>query len=388
MTSLAKRVYRLHPKYREKALDARRCTPERLGRSLHHIIARSNGTLQLIDSGRSIEGREIPLLRFGNGPRRILAWTQMHGDEPTATLAILDILRFLSLGGAEKEGLEHLGKRCSFFVIPMLNPDGATRGRRHTAAWIDMNRDAKNFRTPEAQFLRRAHARIKPSFGFNLHDQEISSVGTGPAITAIALLAPSPHHAKRMTAVRKKAMHVAGVIARSLELLAKGKIACYDDSHEPRAFGDTMQAWGTSTILVESGHWSGDRGKEIIRRLNFAGLLEAFECIAMDSQKEVRLAPYMRLKPNGKRAYHIIVRGAQVAHGTQWKGRVDIGLLREPGQSDFLNPMMVIKEVGDLRGFGALEVLRPGSRILKSGEVAIDSRLTRKKVLSRWCGRP
>ncbi|MGH7444953.1 MAG: serine hydrolase, partial [Longimicrobiales bacterium] len=36
--------------------------------------------------GRSAEGRPLYLLRYGNGPKSVLLWSQMHGDESTATM--------------------------------------------------------------------------------------------------------------------------------------------------------------------------------------------------------------------------------------------------------------------------------------------------------------
>jgi hypothetical protein len=35
--------------------------------------------------GESVEGRSIHHVRAGTGPMPVLLWSQMHGDEPTAT---------------------------------------------------------------------------------------------------------------------------------------------------------------------------------------------------------------------------------------------------------------------------------------------------------------
>ena len=42
--------------------------------------------------GRSLEGRAIEHVWFGTGATHVLLWSQMHGDEPTATCALLDVL--------------------------------------------------------------------------------------------------------------------------------------------------------------------------------------------------------------------------------------------------------------------------------------------------------
>ena len=41
--------------------------------------------------GRSVQNKPIFLVRFGSGQTKIMLWSQMHGDEPTATAALFDI---------------------------------------------------------------------------------------------------------------------------------------------------------------------------------------------------------------------------------------------------------------------------------------------------------
>src|SRR5688500_12586950 len=45
--------------------------------------------------GFSKANREIFQLEWGTGPLKIFMWSQMHGDEPTATSALVDIFAFL-----------------------------------------------------------------------------------------------------------------------------------------------------------------------------------------------------------------------------------------------------------------------------------------------------
>ena len=45
--------------------------------------------------GASVEGRPIRLVTLGTGPRRVLMWSQMHGDEPTHTAVLLDLIALL-----------------------------------------------------------------------------------------------------------------------------------------------------------------------------------------------------------------------------------------------------------------------------------------------------
>ena len=45
--------------------------------------------------GESIEGRSINHVRVGTGSLRVLLWSQMHGDESTATAALFDVFEYL-----------------------------------------------------------------------------------------------------------------------------------------------------------------------------------------------------------------------------------------------------------------------------------------------------
>ena len=62
---------------------------------LQELASRHPRALALESVGRSVEGREIQLLTLGRGPRRVMLWSQMHGDEPSATPALLDLVSTL-----------------------------------------------------------------------------------------------------------------------------------------------------------------------------------------------------------------------------------------------------------------------------------------------------
>jgi len=293
----------------------------------------------------------------------------------------MDMFRLLSSGGLPALILKPILSRTSLHVVPMLNPDGAERVMRQTSAGIDMNRDARALVTPEARFLRRLQRRLKPSFGFNLHDQEISSVGSSKNVTAIALLAPAADEQERKGAVRRRAMRVAVLIARALDPFAGGHISRYDDAFEPRAFGDNMQLWGTSTILIESGHWPNDPAKHFIRRLNFVSLLTAAYSIATGAYLRTSVDGYDSLRKNGKRAYDVIVRRVNLLRAPRGSSRVDLGLSLEPGQNRGRGgwedtTILRVKEIGDLRGFGAVTMLDGNGAKVNSEELGVEQKVT------------
>lgn len=330
---------------------------------LQEMISRSDNLLKIQELGRSLEGRSINLVTGGRGEKRVLLWSQMHGDEFTATLALLDLFNFLIHRRKEEWVREMLGT-VTFSVIPMLNPDGAERAQRWTAVNIDMNRDARMQATPEACLLKECQRKLSPAFGFNLHDQSVSSVGNSNAVTAISLLAPALDERRSTPPVRVRAMRLGAFVARILKQFAEGHIATYDDTYEPRAFGDNMQSWGTSTLLIESGHWPQDPEKLFVRKLNYVALLTSLWAIGNGSYQDVELDHYSGLVPNGKMVYDIIIRNARIRHSDDWSHPVDLGLLLEAGiGAPAVKPAnpgdrrVVVKEIGDLRDFGALETI-------------------------------
>ena len=74
--------------------------------------------------GQSIEGRDIKMVSIGQGKTNVLLWSQMHGDEPTATMALVDIFKFFSTKNDFEKFKALLKKELTLHFIPMLNPDG------------------------------------------------------------------------------------------------------------------------------------------------------------------------------------------------------------------------------------------------------------------------
>ena len=378
--SLAKHLFKIYPEYRIDNLSPRNCKHGEISPLLESLVGQSNDLMKLRELGHSIEGRTISLLSSGTGARKVLLWSQMHGDESTATLALMDIFNFLVHCPSEEKWVPEMLRECSLFFIPMLNPDGAERMQRCTAADIDMNRDANVLATPEARILRDAQRTIGPSFGFNLHDQELSSVGTSNAVTALALLAPAVDEARKNPRVRLRAMRVAALIARSLSQFVEGHLAQYDDAFEPRAFGDAMQSWGTSTVLIESGHWPKDPEKTFIRTLNFVAILSALRAISNYSYQDVDLDWYTELPQNGKKMYDVIIQDVMLKHSSSWSHRADIGLLRGP-KSDPRTPILTVKEIGDLSTCGGLEIIEAHARSVSLSIIGVEKSFPRSDIL-------
>ena len=244
----------------------------------------SGGRLKVEKFDESNEGRPIYLATLGTGPRRVLLWSQMHGDEPTHTAVMLDLFNYL-LQQPEKPLAKDILSGCTLMFIPMLNPDGAEIPMRYNAQGIDINRDWRRLATPEGRALLRAAKTLKPQFGFNLHNQNArTSVGRPPRPAAISVLAPAPDLTREEKPSWVAAKKMCASFVEAVQPYALGMISRYDDTHEPRAFGDGIQSLGVSTMLVEAGGWHEDDPEPIVR-LHFHGMLHTLHAIATDKYK-------------------------------------------------------------------------------------------------------
>ena len=309
--------------------------------------------------GTSGEGRTISLYSIGAGSIKVMLWSQMHGDEPTATMALIDIFSFFIKNPAHRV-TKTLQEKLTLLAIPMLNPDGAERFTRRTAQLIDLNRDALALETSEARILKEARDAYSPEFGFNLHDQDTRlTVGTTKKITAIALLAPSTDASRSDTPGRLRAKKVASVFAQILNLFIPGHVAKWDDTFEPRAFGDNIQKWGTSTVLVESGGWKGDPDKFFIRKLNCVALLTTLYAIATGESAQTDIGTYEQIPFNMKLGCDRIIRNARLKINDRIDPlRVDIAVnieTRRSNSTGMLERIASIVDIGDLSTLSALE---------------------------------
>ena len=86
------KLYETYEKYKEPSLEKRRIKHNDLKPLIEQL--KSNPKFEVQKVGESIEGRDLNLISIGSGSENIFLWSQMHGDEPTATQAIFDIFHF------------------------------------------------------------------------------------------------------------------------------------------------------------------------------------------------------------------------------------------------------------------------------------------------------
>lgn len=342
-------------KYEEKSVNIRRFKYA----DVIHLVEKRQTSFQVETLGKSVEGKNIYQLTTGQGPTKVMLWSQMHGNESTATMALFDLFNFLE---GSNDGLDELRtklkEKLTLRFIPMVNPDGMDQWIRRNALDIDLNRDAAALTSPEALILKNARESFAPEFGFNLHDQQIYyTAGESPTPATISVLAPAYNYETEVNEVRKRAMQVIVGMNRLMEQMAPGHVGKYDDAFEPRAFGDNFQKWGTSTILIESGGYPNDPEKQVIRKFNFLLMLNALEQIADGTYTAYSLEDYYSIPDNALRLMDLVIRNLSLKKG-EMTYPVDLGIRRR--ESDAHGDYFVsgvIDDLGDLSIFYGYEEL-------------------------------
>jgi hypothetical protein len=265
------------------------------------------------NEGYSEEDRIISSFHLGQGSRKILIWSQMHGNETTTTKAVLDLLNFFSL---YKDITDSIFELCSFVIIPVLNPDGAVRYTRANANLVDLNRDASSRTQLESQLLNRVYTEFQPDFCFNMHDQRtIFSAGTNPFPATVSFLSPSFNEERGLNVTRKKSMSLIASASLMLEKFIPNQIGRYDDSFNLNFIGDFFQAQGTPTILFEAGHFPNDYAREETRKYIFLALLKMVQDICLDVEDQL-IDVYFEIPENKKLFNDVIVRNVKSEDST------------------------------------------------------------------------
>jgi hypothetical protein len=319
--------------------------------------------------GESFEGREIFKIKLGQGKRRILLWSQMHGNEATATMAIFDILNFLtSQEDCFQDFRNGILENMELHFVPMLNPDGAERFVRRTAQGIDMNRDALALQCNESKLLKGLVVDLQPEFSFNLHDQNIRySAGNSSEQATISFLATAYNQETEWNEVRTKSRQVISAMNETLKEFIPKNIGRFSDEFEPRAFGDNIQKWGSSLILIESGGYKDDTEKQFIRKLNFVTILSAFDAILNNSFHNFTLDDYLQIPQNQKSLFDLKIVNAKIKSG-ETTFEVDLGINLEEKNNSSANEFSyksVIEDMGDLSVFWGIQTLDAKGGLLR-----------------------
>ncbi len=366
--------------FKEEEITNRRIKHDEIMSLLNKL--KSHSDLQIQKVSESIEGRSLNLVSIGEGDIDVFLWSQMHGDESTATMAIFDILNFFNSEKFRAEK-EIILQNLKIHFLPMLNPDGAEKFTRRNALGIDVNRDALRLQSPEARTLKKIRDSLQADFGFNLHDQSkyYNAERTEKPAT-VSFLAPAYNYEKEINDVRGNAMKVIVQMNNVLQKFVPGQVGRYNDDFEPRAFGDNIQKWGTSTILIESGGYHDDPEKQEIRKLNFVSILSALYSIANESYKTENIADYENIPNNDRMLFDLKIN--ELTYLLNGKPYVlDLGIHRVEndldGYTEFYNSGRVVDQ-GDLSTSYGYEEINAKGLELRYGKIYPEKITTKEEL--------
>ncbi|HEY0460413.1 MAG TPA: M14 family zinc carboxypeptidase [Pyrinomonadaceae bacterium] len=332
--------------------------------------------LKTEEVGRSFGNREIYQIEWGKGATRVFLWSQMHGDEPTATSALIDMFAYLQKHG-DKKWVKKFEETFTIRAVPMLNPDGAELYQRRNLQGIDINRDATNLKTPEGQLLKKLRDEWSPQIGFNLHNQQgLTAAGDSTRQAVISFLAVLGNPDGITNAGHERNKRIIGAMTLALNQFIGGYIGRYDEDYNALAFGDNFSAWGTPVILIETGALYG-KDEMFLVKLNFVAFLAALQSIADGTEARLSATNYdlLPLNTSGK-LVHFMFRKATVVNFNDAEivpFISDVAVNIERRRAEF-TPLTFIRNAGALPNLTGLEeydasdfYLVPRSGNLKTG---------------------
>ena len=295
--------------------------------------------------GTSFLGKPIYMLTLGNGKMKVLAWSQMHGNESNATHAMLDLWESLN---SQIDLKEDLFSKITLDFIFMLNPDGSEKWTRRNALDIDMNRDYLKLSSKEFPILKNIAEKGKYDYALNLHEQRTIFTTDGENPATLSFLAPAENVEREVTETRKKAMAVISKIVEKVQPLIPNQIARYNDEFYPTSTGDNFTKMGLPTILYEGGHFPNDYQRFGTRKHYTIALYEGLKAIGELQNGTDAWEKYFEIPENQETHYDIIYRNVKL--NTDFECVLDVAVqfkeeLKEG--DDEISFVPIVMEVGD-----------------------------------------
>ena len=276
---------------------------------LNEIFVEKGIFSQLEVIGRSVKGNPIYGLKIGNGNKKVLMWSQMHGNETTSTKSLIDFYDFL----VNDEIGKYLKTNLTFKIIFQLNPDGSHAYSRNNFNDSDLNRDALSLIQPESKVLMKEFYLFKPNFCFNLHGQRsIYSIGNTNIPASISFLAPCTSKNKAITKSRLRSMQLIAGVCNFLKSKYGKVYGRFDDSFNLNCFGDFFSKQKVPTILFEAGHFKNDVFRKFSRKLVFDSLVEICSLIISESYIKIDREKYFKITANKNNLRDILIKNVTI----------------------------------------------------------------------------
>lgn len=256
---------------------------------------------------------------LGQGPTKVLIWSSMHGNEQTCNRVVVELMEYI------KNNQEFLDK-ITFCIIPILNEYGFEHFVRENEDGIDINRDAIELKTKQANFLRQTILSFRPDYAFNMHDMEMYYMVDGSKNQSfMALYAPPFDEKFSINPSRKKAIKLISSNYNFLNTICPNHIARYMDDFTPSAFGEFCASNNISTILVECGANAFDINRDSIKEICLKSMIKFLEDIINLDFSKIDLDTYNNMPNNLKnRFYDIIIKDFEI-----FGQKINLGIRRK-----------------------------------------------------------
>lgn len=320
------------------------------------IYLQTNFSDHIVEVGTSFLEKPIFKLKVGNGEIKVLAWSQMHGNESNATHAMLDLIEILK----DRSDLrKDLFSKITLDFIFMLNPDGSEKWTRRNALDIDMNRDFLKLSSKEFPILKEIAEKGNYDYALNLHEQRTIFTTDGKNPATLSFLAPAQDHTREITGTRKKAMAVISKIYECLKTEMPNQIARYSDEFYPTSTGDNFTKMGIPTILYEGGHFLNDYKRDGTRKYYTIALYEGLKAISELNGSTDNWETYKNIPENKETHYDVIYRNVKL--NTDFECILDIAvqykeeILDGHDEITFLPIVVEVGDIGKKKGWKEIE---------------------------------
>ena len=352
--------------------------------TLDHIkplLKKYKNNFEISNIGISELGKDIPMITIGNGTKKVLAWSQMHGNESTTTKAIFDFLKFISQKDDFKDDIRDFYKNYTLYVIPILNPDGANLYTRNNANGVDLNRDAQKLSQKESVSLMDVFHQLKPDLCLNLHGQRTVFGLETQKPASVSFLSPSSNMEREITDSRKAAMELIAHMNEVLQKYIPGQVGRYDDSFNENCFGDAIQMLEVPVVLFEAGHIGRDYMRETTRSYIFYSLIALFG-FEKNKNTSISYKKYFQIPENKKIFYDYILRNVKI-NGEDNSTSIAIQFT-ESLENDSIKFVPKIIRIDDLKGLlGHVEMDAKFSKILVNSQNNINIDLIVSVIINK-----
>ncbi|TPN89048.1 M14 family zinc carboxypeptidase [Aquimarina algicola] len=352
-------------KYSNSSLSGRYIHLDHISPILNELSQSSR--VEVSEIGFSEDKLPIYLLKLGKGTKKLLFWSQMHGNESTTTKAVVDFLHLLI--DPSNDIANTILENCTLYIIPILSPDGAKTYTRLNHNKVDLNRDAQDRTQKESNVLDKLIKDIQPDVAFNLHGQRtIFAVGATKYPATVSFLSPAGDHERTITADRKIAMEIISKMNDTVQQFIPNQVGRYDDSFNINCVGDTLANRGIPTILFEAGHYPDDWDRDKTRSFIFYALLVSSHFIATNVITGQHYKDYFLIPENEKLFYDIIIRNV-ILDGKN----VDIAIQYEEKLIDnHINFLPKVAKIGALQNYIGHKEILGQKRVIQNENVTVE----------------